>query len=206
VATAVQVVIDGHGHTVVRDIRSAFEHIARSIAPNGDYWKDMGGDGVFPMLSAVGEGGSYCHRVRYAVQGEDGVSVEVVTHDLDRAPGRATAVSAYDLMSQFDPSYVVSRYLFNLSTRCPEGDLGAIGDDIEEEIEDGIHHGRKLFEPDDAFVDRLRGYQRDFGGPEVIPAEGDAAEILNSLPSLARAKFEEIVARAFPEATRPTRP
>jgi len=202
--TAVQVVLNGHGHTVVRDLRRAFEHIARTAFPTDDRWKDMEGDGGFPMLAAVGEGGSYFHRVRYAILGESHESVVMVTHDLDREPGHYTATDRYDLVSEFDPSFLVSRYLF--WAHETEKRLDDLAVSLETEVEDGLREGGRILESLEAFVDRLRRYQRDFGGPEVIPAVGDAEEILNDLPSLARAKFEEIAAKAFPEDAHTIRP
>lgn len=107
-------------------------------------------------------------------------------------------------MREFDPSFLVSRYLF-LAHGTGKG-LDDLAASLEEEVEDGLLEGGRILESLEACVDRLRRYQRDFGGPEVIPAEGDAEEILNDLPALARAKFEEIAARAFPGDARTIRP
>jgi len=200
-ATAVQVKFNGHDSGVVGNMTQAFQRIARSLFSEygDDHYLTVAGPGEYPQLHEAG-GVSYFHRVRYEAEARGHETIEVIEHALDAKPGYETAVFHYDLIDEFDPSYLVSRALFTASHTDEE--FRGLADEIYSEIDDALssRKGRRFNETDEAFVRRLRIFQTVFGGPEVIPSEGTAKDILNSLASLAQAKFEEIAWKAFPDA------
>jgi len=200
-ATAIQIKKNGYDAGVVGDMRQAFQHIARSLYSEygGDHYLTMAGPEEYPQLHAAG-GVSYFHRVRYEAEAREHESIEVIEHALDTKPGYDTTVFHYDLIGEFDPSYLVSRALFT-ATHTDE-EFRGLADEIYSVIDDVLssRKGRRLSETDEEFVERLRTFQRVFGGPEVVPAEGKAKDILKSLASRAKEKFEEIAWKAFPEA------
>lgn len=200
-ATAVEIKFNGHSLGVVRDMTLAFQHIARTLHSEygGDDYLSMAGPEEYPQLHAAGDV-SYCHRVRYEAESQGHDTIVVIEHALDTKPGYDTSVFSYDLINEFDPSYLVSEALFKAShtdeSLC--GLAAKIHSDIEEAL--SSERGRRFNEPDEVFLEHLRTFQRALGGPEVIPAEGRAEDIIRSLASLAQAKFEEIAWKAFPEA------
>lgn len=197
----VHLITTGHGdHTVVGDMNLAFHHVARMLCPTGDHIARFGLLDEFPMLAAAGCPGSFYHRVRYGVEeGVDGRGFETLaieTHDTAAAPGMASEVDCYDLVSAPDPSYEVMRALFIAEET--DTALDEIAEGLEGRVAGIAADGRRLGEDDRAFVARLRGYQGTFLGPEVVPPGMTDAEVLRLLPALAVEAFRTVAAKAFP--------
>lgn len=197
-AFAYQVVMNGYGHTVTGRMDQAFDHIMLAVDKDG--LPDMAKD--HPMFVAAGVELSRLHRIRYAVEGQRWESVEVVMHDLDQKPGFETGVRIFDLVDEFDPSYLVTKFL--LVAEQSDLPLPELADDLEIEIEDGILNDRKSEARREVLVGRYLDLQERLGGPKVIEmtmplSKEQVGDILSDLPKLAKAKFVEMAAKAFPE-------
>lgn len=193
---AFQLVINGHGNTVVSSLDLALRHFAPSLANGPAEYDTVGKDDEFPSLEAQGLAGSYAQRLRWLAEGRF-ETVEIVMHDTDSKPGFVTSEFSLDLVNDFDPAYELQAALYK--TESTDEDIMIIGDELQIEIVDGIQEGRRFLEDDAAFVERLRQTERWMGGEQLIPADGDPAEILAGLPQLARQRFEEMAAKAFPD-------
>jgi len=197
-ARAYQLVINGHGHTVVSSLSQAFRHFAASMASGHGQIDSVGSVDDFPALDDKGLAGSYAQRVRWeAENGRRYEDVEIVEHDTDAKPGYDTATFALDVVNDCDPSYLLQAALYKAETT--ETDLAMLGEELQIEAYDAILNGRRFGETDEAFLARLRRIEEWMGADSVIPEQGDPTEILTDLPKNLRLRFEELAAKAWPE-------
>lgn len=199
--TAWQIIVNGHGRCVVGTLERAFDHVSRHLDPGGA--ATFGRRAEFPALDAADCPGSYRHRLRYEVETRGFESYELVEHDLRAQPAHKTEIVAYDLAHAFDPCYLVQKHLY----LAADGDdpVSELADRLERAVLDGVSPIAKLdAERRRDAVENLRRWERDLDGEfEVVPRSGDAGRILRDLPRIARAKFEALAAKAFPEAVAP---
>lgn len=195
---AYQLVINGHGHTVVSSLSQAFRHFAASMASGHGQIDSVGSVDDFPALDDKGLAGSYAQRVRWEAEtgGRYG-TVEIVEHDTSANPGFSTSAFSLDIINDFDPSYELQTALYK--AEATDEDFMSIGEDLQIEVYDGIQSGRRFGETDEAFLARLRKIEEWMGADSVIPEEGDPTEILTDLPKNLRMRFEELASKAWPE-------
>jgi len=195
-AKAYTVHFTGHLSKVTASFDQAMRHVACIVVPDPKARENLGRLDEFTGLSTKELAGSYYQRIRYACEGHS-ESIEIVEHDLNRAPALESSGFSIDLINTFDPSYELQAALYRASET--ETDLGEIADDLHVEITDGIEEMKRFGASAENIVAELREIERIMGGVALIPEAGDPDNILRQLPYIAEDKFRELAAEAFPE-------
>jgi hypothetical protein len=202
---AFQVVVNGHGNIVAGSLHQAFHHIGRLLCPETADFDRFGRASEFPHLQAAKVDDSFYHRIRFeleVVQADRSFEqIAIVVHDVNAPAGHDTVFDSYDLAGETDPSYEVITALYKLETT--DETVADVADDLEAAVEARLAAGPRFGESEEKFVGRMRRWQSLLKGPKIIPDEGSAAEILQRLPSIARERFVEFAAKAFPDEIKP---
>ncbi|MBY3432700.1 hypothetical protein HFN89_00740 [Rhizobium laguerreae] len=191
-----QIIHGGKSDVVVANMEIGMDYIGRVLAPNKEDRERLRSTAEFPALDDERLCGSYYHRLcREAHQLRK--SFVIVEHELKGVVLGSTEVSRYDLVNDFDPSYIVQDGLWCMAKGYR---------DVQDEAK--MVHGfvalsvsvLRKSKSDDEIIGHLRRKHEIMKGPDLLSGVGGTpTDILNALPEIAREKFFELANIAFPE-------
>jgi hypothetical protein len=191
-----QIIHDGKNDIIVPNMEIGMDYIASVIAPRQEDQDRLRSTNEFPALDDERLCGSLNHRVTREAH-EKRKSFVIVEHELRGVVNGSTVVDRYDLIIDFDPSYIVQDGLWAIA----KGDR-----DIEDEarmvqgfvaLSVKVHRNSKT---DGEILEHFRRKHEVMKGPDLLTdVGGNATDILNALPDVAREKFLELAYIAFPE-------
>jgi hypothetical protein len=191
-----QIIHDGNNDIVVPNMEIGMDYISRVIAPHQEDQDRLRSTSEFPALDDERLCGSLNHRIMREAY-EKRRSFVVVEHELRGVVNGSTVIDKYDLVIDFDPSYIVQDGLWAIA----KGDR-----DIEEEakmVQGFVALSVKVHRKSKADGEILEHYRRKHAvmkGPDLqTDVEGNATNVLDALPDVAREKFLELAYIAFPE-------
>jgi hypothetical protein len=196
ITSVIQIIHDGKSDIIVANMNIAMEYVARVVATREEDRARLASMDEFPALNDEQLCGSYFHRLaREAYQQRK--TFVVVEHELKGTVDGPTEVRRYDLISDFDPSFVV------------QDGLWAIADGTRDILEEAkmvqgfvalnIKVNRKS-KSDEEVLDHVRRKHEIMKGLDLLAdVGGRATDILDALPEIAREKFLELAYIAFPE-------
>lgn len=192
---AFQVIVNGEAGNVAGSLELALENIVYSMDQQG--LPPLAVDN--PLLATSEIKISWYHRVRYAVENGGYESVYIAMHDLYQFPTLDTQVNSFDLIYDFDPSYLVTKFL--LDAENSDAPLDELAGALEAEVAKG-HLNASKRQPPERLFQRYLDLQGRMYGPKVLETTDSSspermAEAIAELPKLARARFEEMAGKAL---------
>jgi hypothetical protein len=188
--TAVQIVFNGHGDTVVGDLDRALRHVELNL---NDGRELEGFSQAYPMLHAADVQIGLAYRLAKLASYEGRESIELVTHNLDAAPNHHSDVSNYDLCDTRDPAALVAMAL--LKAEDTDTDLADIEEQLAQDVRDVVENWNPGEGNADRLIDGFRNLQNAFGTGTYAVAQID----WNSI-DLASVRTEDDLAQAVADA------
>lgn len=202
--TAVQILFNGNGGDVVRDVPAALERIADNLygtRGNAEKLQAMieADRADFGFLESQDLYPSLAHRLGRIARGDGRESLTVVVHDLDTPMSQETQVLHYDLVDPADP--VAKLVDAVIAVAHDDTDVDEAADDLYSACQEAVRRETGFGNDPRRVLDTLRAYQDAFGYPAghklaVIPSEAEVAgrhkEVLADLPRRISSMFRDM--------------
>lgn len=179
--TAVQIVFNGVGNTVVGTIEQALAEVELNLA--GEPLPPF--EAEYPSLHAAGIDIPLAYRLARMARDQHREEVSLILHDLDSRPGYATAYWDIDLVHPDDPGCLLALAL--MKAEDTDKDLEDIANELEHSVRQvsvGITPARQPIL---------------LGGPWPFMLKKGADETTDGVAARAREKFLELADKAFPD-------
>jgi hypothetical protein len=192
-------IINHKGRMAILDsFDSAFRHLARAELGKEVYDK-CGSLDQFEGLNTQELAGTFFHSLKFAMWGagvRDSVIEEHRVTPLFQTP---TAARRFNVINELDPAFTIQVYLYQMS--LGKNDPEVLSNGVFESIKSQIHFER-LSLTDREIVEKIIDASHRYGGNDLGAQEADTlrsyTEFLNALPEIAKSRFDELAAKAFP--------
>lgn len=182
---------------VVSSFRNAADRALHLVAP--ELKSKIGSIDEFDGLASRDLCGSYLHRVRYAVERSENIHAEIIAHDTEtRFVDVPTARWNYDFKHTVDPAYEIQAALYRVSEGLVDVETAAqtIYERVDADIFDLRGRGHSDLAIMVAYADLEDLMNSTF---MILPRIGDAKEVIDGLPEVAKSQFLEMATKAFPD-------
>lgn len=186
------------GRTAILDsFDSAFRHLAR-VELGKEVYDKCGSLDQFEGLNTQELAGAFFHALKFAMWGA-GVRDRVIEeHRVTQLFQTPATPRRFDVVNEFDPAFTIQAYLYQTSLGKSDPEIASNG--VLESIKSQIEFER-LSLTDREIVEKIIDASHRYGSNDLSAQDADTlhsyTEFLNSLPEIARGRFDELAAKAF---------
>lgn len=190
-STIYQIVVDGHKTDIVADFDTALQQIGYALAGSSEALNNWKKFPEFEGQTTEDLAGTFYHRIRYAMI-EQKREYSLEEHKLNGLLGAKSLIRSINLKNEFDPAFEIQAGL-NYVARGIESVPTASGK-VEALIASHIKVAR-MTKTDAEIIEGLKEVHQRMGGQDFVgDYKGHGTQLLDHLPGIARAWFDELAA------------